>query len=268
VSVRRHESEGNNCGFCFVTFFRMESPGVFSEGPDLVCVVYPSIADEACGTCSSTTWSHLRPADVATARVPPQLDGHVPIDVWLRLLDDCYALVAFDIAYYRYGFVALLFAAVLSLLVLSPTLGVLVGGAATLMVIAAMAVVARLLQLRRIRRMRVLVLKHRPSFEQHGCAIDWKQAWVGGIEALSLYTWIEIKLDLEPSGASLLEQGQGGVAQESYSIAPNPRRSWWRGATVAPVPQVIMRTEQIGLDPADAVREIGPPANAGGGSPR
>lgn len=187
-----------------------QSQAVFAEGPMHVTLVYPASygGEDTCAMCGSNEWSHPKPVpDLVAAQVPRQLAGRVPLDAWLRLLDDCYASTVLDNAYYKFGFPFLLLWATLCLLILSPTLGPLIGGPVALGSYMMMGAVYKVLALRLNRKLAAIVHAHRPIFEQLGCSITWRQSWVGGVEALSRYVWIEICV--------LAENGQPNTAVRS-----------------------------------------------------
>ncbi|KAJ1617090.1 hypothetical protein T492DRAFT_1102432 [Pavlovales sp. CCMP2436] len=209
----------------------MQSTACFAQDVATVCIVYPHSHDEACASCNSNEWSHRRPRTDPAVAVPRQLTGRVPHVEWVRLLNNCYAATELDFRYYKFGFGALLLVAVLLLLILSPTVGLFVGGPVAIGVFLAMSVISRLLALRLNGKLARIVESHRPVFEQGGCVLNWRQAWVGGIEAASRYVWIEVRvMNMRPEEVAFAEGG----TQQRPAMAMQPPVNAMYSARVGP----------------------------------
>jgi len=211
------------------------SHAVFAEGPMHCCIVYPHSGDDTCAFCSANEWSHRLPAaGAADAQVPRQLAGRVPLDVWLRLVGECYAASELDSLYYKYVFGLLLFIGVLLLLVLAPTAGMVYGGPVALGVFAIMFVCYGALAAHLNKSLEAIVHRNRPTFEQLGCTLNWRQVWIGGVEALSRHVWIEICV---LSDGAQLEQHE----LTSLNFAPAAQRGGHANPTALAAANVMLR---------------------------
>lgn len=195
----------------------------------MVCVVYPWTPDDSCYACTANEWSYYHSRfDMIADQVPQALAGRVPLDLWYRLLDGCHEASRPDYLYYKYGFGLGLMTLVLLVFILAPTLGLVWGVLPFVLVGVPMAVVQRILAIILNRKLSTLIERLRPEFEATGCSIEWRCAWVGGMEALSRHVWVEII-----AGGSLHPAGGRGAAGAGGAGPGAPTRAWEQ-ASVTP----------------------------------
>mmetsp|Transcript_25423 Transcript_25423/g.74662 ORF Transcript_25423/g.74662 Transcript_25423/m.74662 type:complete len:291 (-) Transcript_25423:69-941(-) len=204
----------------------MHSTSIFAENPYTVCVVYPWTVDEMCATCAANEWSYHRPVSgFGPTVLPRQLEDRVSVELWERLLRDCYDATNLDYLYYKYGFSSMLVLGVLLLLVLAPTAGLIAGGPTCIGIFLTMAVASKVVARKLDKKLHTIVQEHGRDFAAAGCALAWRQAWVGGIESVSRFVWIEVVV-YQRVAVSAVGDEEAEAARADDERPPPVSRAW------------------------------------------